>query len=94
MNTEDESLRGQEAKKLLDNPLYIEAIAAIRDGIVSKWRSAPIRDKEGMHELKLMDKVLSDIDGYIHQVADTGKMADIQLERERKLEIVRKAGIR
>ena len=90
----DESERGFEASKLLENKIFTESINNLRESIIDKWRSCPIRDREGQHELKLMDKVLSDIVGYIKQVADTGKMADIQLEQERKIVELKKAGIR
>lgn len=93
MNTHDESIRGHEARQLLENPLFREAVDTMRQAIYEKWRSAPIRDKEGMHELKLMDKLLSDLEGYFKHVADTGKMAEIQLEQEKKVEKLRKAGI-
>lgn len=94
MEAHEESNRGHEARRILDNPLFREAIDTLREGIIGKWRAAPIRDREGMHELKLMDKLLTDIEGYLRSVLDTGKMADIQLEKERKVAELRKAGIR
>ena len=94
MGLESESQRGNEAKSLLDNPLYQECVHSLREAIISKWRSTPIRDREGAHELKLMDKLLSDIEQYFKTIAETGKIADIQIERERKMERLKKAGIR
>jgi hypothetical protein len=41
-----------------------------------------------------MDKLLGDIEGYIANIAKTGKMAAIQLEQEQKVEKLRKFGIR
>lgn len=94
MNTHDESVRGHEANQILEHPLFREAIDTMRQAIIDKWRAAPIRDREGMHELKLMDKLLSDLEGYFKHIAETGKMAEIQLEQARKVEKLRKAGIR
>ena len=94
MDTYTESQRGIEVKALLQNPLFREAFDTLRAGIVDKWRSCPVRDKEGQHELKLMDVILSNVENYIKQIADTGKMADIQLERERKVAKLKEAGIR
>lgn len=94
MNLHDEAERGRDAKLLLENRIFTESVSKLKESIVDKWRSCPIRDREGQHELKLMDKVLTDIVGYIKQVADTGKMADIQLEQERKVQELKKAGIR
>ena len=94
MDIHKESERGHAAKQLLDNEIYREAIASLRESIVTKRRNAPIRDREGAHELKLMDKLLTDIEGYIKTVADTGKMADIQLEKEKNIAKLKIAGIR
>jgi len=93
VNTHEEAQRGRTAEQLLESPMFREAMDGIRAGIIEKWRSCPIRDREGQHELKLMDKLLSDIEGYIKQVADSGKMAKITLEREEKLEKLNKAGV-
>lgn len=94
MDTLEESERGNKARQLLEHPIYQEAIKNVRDGIIDKWRSAPIRDREGMHELKLMDKLLTEVEAYIKMVMESGKMADIQLEQERKIVKLRDAGIR
>jgi hypothetical protein len=40
-----------------------------------------------------MDKLLSEIEGYFKQIIETGKMAEIQLDNEKKLVKLRKAGI-
>lgn len=56
----------------------------VRDAIVKQWESSPIRDKEGQNELRLMRKLLNDLEANIKTVIDTGKMAKIQVERERK----------
>jgi hypothetical protein len=94
MNLHEEVQQARQAKELLENAVFKAAIDNIRAGIYEKWRIAPIRDKEGMHELKLMDKVLSEIEGYFKQVIETGKMAEIQLEQEEKLARLKQHGIR
>lgn len=94
MNTHTEASRGLQARQLMENPIYQEAINGLRDGIVEKWRSTPIRDREGAHELKLMDKLLTDMEAYIRQIAETGRMAEIQLERDSKVARLREHGIR
>lgn len=47
-----------------------------------------------MHELKLMDKLLTDFEGFFKQVLETGKLADIQTEQDRKLTLLKRAGVR
>jgi len=47
-----------------------------------------------MHELKLMDKLLTDFIAAFRHIAETGRMADIQLEQDKKIARLKKAGIR
>lgn len=94
MNVYEEDARGKQAEELLENAIYREAIDKLRQSLVDKWRSCPIRDKEGQHELKLMDKLLTDVEGYIANIAKTGKMAAITLEREHNVQQLKKYGIR
>lgn len=85
MNLYEDSQRGFEAEQLLENPIFKEALANVRAGIINAWAEAPLRDREGAHELKLMLKLLDDVALNIKRVVDTGKMAKIQLEREQKI---------
>lgn len=85
MNLYEEAQKGHEAEQLLEHPVFKEAIAAVRAGIINTWAEAPLRDREGAHELKLMLKLLNDVEANIKRVVDTGKMAGIQLEREQKI---------
>jgi ABC-type siderophore export system fused ATPase/permease subunit len=94
MNVYEEDSRGRQANELLENSLFREAIDTIRQSLVDKWLSSPVRDIEGQHELRLMAKLLGDIEGYIENVAKTGKMAAIQLEKEQNIERLRKFGVR
>lgn len=90
MTSEKEAEKGRQAELLLDNPIYQESIEAVRDGIFSAWAASPVRDVEGQHELKLMLKLLNDLTANIKVVAETGKMAKLQIERSR-LELVKRA---
>jgi hypothetical protein len=93
-NAYEEDARGRQAKELLENAMFREAMDSLRDGIITKWRGCPIRDLDGQHELKLMDKLLIDIEAYLKVIIDTGKMAEIQLSRESKITELKKHGIR
>lgn len=75
----------RKAELLTENPVYIQAVTSIRQAIVDKWRACPVRDVEGQHELKLMLKLLDDLEANIKQVVDTGKLARLEIERENKL---------
>lgn len=93
MNTSDELRRGEQARQLLQNELYVDAIEQVKQGIIDKWQQAPLRDREGHHELKLMLKLLGDLTGYIQTTMETGKMAQIQLETERRMTQLKSVGL-
>ena len=82
MTPDQEINRGQIAQHVLDNDVYKEAYSLVRAGIIQAWESAPIRDKDGQGELKLMLKLLTDVHKNMESVMTTGKLAKIQVERE------------
>lgn len=79
----DEVTRGAQAQSLLDSEIYREAVSSVHDAIIAKWESCPIRDVEGQHELKLMLKLLADLEQNIKEVVNTGKLKRLQIERDR-----------
>ena len=82
--TTKEAETGRQAELLLDNPIYIESIETVRNAIITTWATCPVRDKEAQHELKLMLKLLNDLTANIKNVAETGKLAKLQIEREKR----------
>ncbi len=87
--TEDEEVqlkremsRGQQARELLEHPMFVEAFDKVRSGILQSWEASPIRDEDGQRTLRLMLKVLGDVRKNIEEVAQTGKIAMIQREQE------------
>ncbi len=82
MELSEELRRGELATAVLENPIYAESWELVRAGIIQAWESAPIRDKEGQNELKLMLKVLGDVRKTVEQTMQTGKLARIQIEQE------------
>lgn len=82
MTPDVELRRGEQARQVIENEIYVEAWQSVRDGIIQAWESAPIRDQDGQHELKLMLKLLTDVRRNIETAMTTGKLAAIQIERE------------
>lgn len=82
MELSEEVQRGDMATAVLENPIYAESWESVRNGIIAAWENAPIRDKEGQNELKLMLKVLTDVRKTVEQTMQTGKLARIQIEQE------------
>lgn len=79
-----ESERGARARLLLESEVYQEAVSTVRNAIIDKWSTSPVADKDGQHELRLMLKLLNDVEANIKDVADTGKLANEQLRIEQE----------
>lgn len=87
MSLADQKERGQKADKLLSDPLFAESFAEARQVIFDAWEAAPIRDKEGAHELKLMLKLLSDVRAILERAITDGKMAAAELVNQERRDL-------
>lgn len=90
---EEELRRGELARQLLNNELYSESFDSVRQAIVDKWLTSSVTDREGHHELKLMLKALDNVQHHIKTALDTGKLAEIQLDSERRMDKIKAAGL-
>lgn len=68
------------AKELLENPLLVEAFAAIRGEMTRSWENSPVRDTEGRELIFLGVRVLNQIQGMLQSHITTGKLAAFQLQ--------------
>lgn len=84
MTHEQESRRGHEAERILQNEIFREAMDGILDAILHKWMDCPIADIQGQHELKLMHKIAKDFEANITRVMKSGQMADFEIASIRK----------
>lgn len=79
--------RAAKAQALLSDAELTEAFAAVRSSLLRKIEECPIRDYEGVHELKLQLKLLNDVRANLHSVVNTGKVIQSRidmLERAKK----------
>ena len=83
VNQDDRSAmhRAAKAHALLNDPELSAAFAAVRENIHKLIEEAPIRDREGVHELKLMLKLLSDVRANLQSVVNTGKVIESRISR-------------
>jgi len=79
MNEKEEIIRGHEAEDLLRNPLFSGAIAAIRDGIVSKIADSAMGDEKTHNRLAIALQIVNQIERQLVSHVQTGKMAAIQV---------------
>lgn len=80
----DEEARGEEARRILENEVYVEAWAAIRDRIVAQLESADLSPEKRQ---KLNDLLVahSAAQKYMRSVLTTGTMAAMEINRQRTL---------
>ena len=80
MSLDEEVRRAQEAKMLLEHPLLVEALNAIRNELQQSWECSPVRDTEGRELIFLGMKVLKQLEGMLQTHVTTGKLATFQLQ--------------
>lgn len=83
MNEELRLARASRAKQLLDDPLLTESFEMVKAGIIERWAAAPLRDRDGAHELKLMLKILIDVRAALSQAINDGKV--VQFNQKQKM---------
>jgi hypothetical protein len=81
VNLQSDLDRGVKAEKLLNDETLTKAFDDVRSAIHEAWESAPMRDKDGQHELKLMLKLLSDVRANLERALADGKLAAAELKR-------------
>ena len=80
-----EATRGQRANELMADDLIVEAFTLLNDRLTKEWADSPVRDSEGRERIWLMQKLLKNVGDHINEIAQTGKLASLQLEQERTL---------
>ena len=80
MSHEAELQRGKLAQEVLDNPVYIEAHAAIEQETIRLWREARNpEDREQLHQLLLMHEKAKVA---LESVMRSGQIAEAELSRK------------
>jgi hypothetical protein len=77
--------RAGKASAILKQLDEFGAFADVRKAIVEQWEKCPIRDRDGAHELKLMLKLLNDVEGHIKQAIEQGRFAAEELRRPKNI---------
>ena len=80
MTDQQISNRGLEASQILGSAAYQEAMTALRQTIVNKWKEVSLRDKEGQTLTLQMMKLADTFEGLLNGYVEAGKFAAHQLE--------------
>ncbi len=79
MSLEQELTRGERARRLLEDPLLVEAFDAVEAALRSAWAATGEAEERERERLWLMLRLLGRVRGHISSVMETGKLADRQL---------------
>lgn len=85
MTIEQNMLRGNRAKEVLENEVFQESFAQIEQEIFEKWKTSPARDEEGRQKLWLFQQMLNRVREVLTTTMESGKLASLELEHKRTL---------
>ena len=77
----EEVKRGEQASVVLDNPLFKEAMAKVKENIVNTIASSPLGDEKTHNRFVIALQLLNQIEKQLTDVMNTGKLASIQTDR-------------
>jgi len=72
--------RSVEARALLDNALFNEALASIERDLIEAWKITPPRDTDGRERCWTAIQQLGRLKGYFESALNDGKLAAHQLK--------------
>jgi hypothetical protein len=78
----EEIRRGEEAQRLLDEPILKEAFEAIELTFIDKLKRIDVGATEAQRDLIVSLQLLNKVKKYIEEVATTGKLAKLTEEQE------------
>ncbi len=81
MTLQNEVKEGEEAERLLNNPVYQKSIEKVRTGLINAMSDSPMGDEKTHNRLVIALQLLSQIEKNIKTVAETGKLAKIQINQ-------------
>ena len=86
MNLLNNIQRGERAREILENELFIESFEVIEQEIIEQWKSAPARDVEGREKLYLLLKLSEKYKSALTRVIETGKLSKQELGHQRSMQ--------
>ncbi|WP_208281728.1 hypothetical protein [Massilia oculi] len=78
--------RAEAARRIMTDPMVVEALQTIEDGITEAWKEVPLRDVEGREHLHRLLQAKRRFESVFEIVLQEGKLAseELRLEEERK----------
>jgi hypothetical protein len=74
--------RGEEAKRVLAEPLLVEAFEAVEATLIDAIKRVDVGDKDRHQDLIVSLQLLGKVRGYLTDAVATGRMAQLTEEKE------------
>ena len=71
---DNEVKRSQQAKDILENPIFIEAVNKIRSDLANEWLNSDVKNSEQRENIFIMRRMLELVVMQIQSVMETGKI--------------------
>lgn len=81
MEKEKEIQKGNRAKQILEDEIFVEAIQKVSAELDQEWINSPVRDTEGRERIYMMKKMLNVLLVQLRSVMETGKLASKQINQ-------------
>jgi hypothetical protein len=85
MTEHEEVFRGENAKRLLNDKLFKEALETVRKEILQKWEETPARDSDAREWLWKLHQASLRFEGIFKGYIDSGKIASDSLRHKESL---------
>jgi ribosome-binding ATPase YchF (GTP1/OBG family) len=76
-------MRGHDAARILNEPLYQEAFSLVEEGIIRAMKNSGMGDESTHNRLVIALQVLDKVQKHLKEVMETGKMAEIQVNKKK-----------
>ena len=80
MNKGEEIARADQAKQILDHPLYIEALATVKEALIDHLLNTKVAEEIERDRLYITIKALDLVHQHIQSVLETGRLAEKEQE--------------
>ena len=90
MSPDEKIRRGDAARRIMDDAVVKEALAAIKSEIVGMWSNTPPKDTEGREWIWRHHKVAEKFELLLKAYIETGKFESGLLEQKSKLALFRR----
>jgi hypothetical protein len=84
METQDEILRGSDAKRILEDKVYLDSFETVKQGIVNTMAQSALGDVETHNRLVIALQLLAQLQKALTDVMLTGEMAELQVKDKKK----------